>query len=758
MKTLRKFSKTIATTLIIIFSSYFFTGCYTLESTTKISTEQIPGTEEKTGKKKYTYETTQNPTIDNTEVNLKIHEHEQYNAQSKIKYKKEYYKNKGSDIWGFFGFLFGTLPVTTGIIGIVEEDYPLGIAILCSGISLMVLSGNGLFGKYHKSKYYYEPSDYEYYYKDLPLHNSSISITSSNKSIMFQTDNNALLGFDVVNDFNITNLPNNNSVIFNLKTNNTNFDKSLKLKPSLWMYKYAKIDVPECNIKLNKKLTSHILGIARKGMEYKILTEQDNNFKIELPNKTGWINSFCAESFYHIPKKSDINAVIRIYVEERVNKWVQRGEFEPRYKYEYRITYELEKKKQKYYNEAFALYQKDYISLIDWEKATLSRYDPDNYTFQVHIPGIDTTIITVPINIAKNFKNNWAKAQFVNQQFVPFAGQWKLKSMDIHIPTMNHTAKYNSEILTNYNPETEITITIDWPEDEQPVTFEQLPPEPEVTRKSDLHPGYNIRTNLPKTKMTNPDAIAVVIGNANYKHTKSVNFAINDALQMRTYLINVLGFSPGNIFFETDASIGTFYRIFGRKGKPNGSLHDRIKEGVSDVFVFYSGHGAPDEDANPYFLPADVDPKRIELTGYPLSVLYENLAALNAKSVTVIIDACFSGGGIIENVSAVMIKPKSPVLQIKNCVIITSSSNDEFATWYYAKQHGLFTWFFLKAIHDFKNSDTGKNGKLTFQEIYDYIADKTKGIPYYSGYLYSDAYRHHPSIIGNATERVFVEY
>jgi len=162
---------------------------------------------------------------------------------------------------------------------------------------------------------------------------------------------------------------------------------------------------------------------------------------------------------------------------------------------------------------------------------------------------------------------------FKNQQFVPVAGEWKLKSLDIHNPAMNYTVNYNSDALLKYNPFTDITITIDWGgEDTPPIPPPKPPDVIEITEKTDLHPGYSINTNLPKTKMSNTDAIAVVIGNSIYKYTVPVDFAINDATLMRTYLINVLGFKPGNILFRLNTTKGELEDLFGTKGYHKGRL------------------------------------------------------------------------------------------------------------------------------------------------------------------------------------------
>jgi len=123
MKTLKKFQKAIATTLLIIFSSYFFTSCYTLESTTQVGTERIPRTEEKTGVKKYTYETTQNPTMYNPEVNLKIQENEQYKVQTKTKYENKYEKNRGTKLLGSIFAVLGFSAGGISMCALVDDEF-----------------------------------------------------------------------------------------------------------------------------------------------------------------------------------------------------------------------------------------------------------------------------------------------------------------------------------------------------------------------------------------------------------------------------------------------------------------------------------------------------------------------------------------------------------------------------------------------------------------------------------------------------------
>ncbi|MCH8235846.1 MAG: hypothetical protein IIC29_06945, partial [Chloroflexi bacterium] len=90
-----------------------------------------------------------------------------------------------------------------------------------------------------------------------------------------------------------------------------------------------------------------------------------------------------------------------------------------------------------------------------------------------------------------------------------------------------------------------------------------------------------------------------------------------------------------------------------------------MKPGLSDVVVFYSGHGMPGfKDGRSYLLPSNVAPGGVEISGYPLDVLYDNLGKLEARSALVLIDACFSGGsagGTLVPAGSFAVGPKQDV-------------------------------------------------------------------------------------------------
>ena len=144
-------------------------------------------------------------------------------------------------------------------------------------------------------------------------------------------------------------------------------------------------------------------------------------------------------------------------------------------------------------------------------------------------------------------------------------------------------------------------------------------------------------------------------------------------------------------------------------------LPNRVKKD-SKVFVYYSGHGAPDPaSGEAYLVPHDGDANYLSTTGYPLKTLYEKLGALPAGEVVVVLDACFSGAGG----RSVLAKGARPLVLIKegpalapNLAVLAATQGAQIRTSSPDKGHGILTYYFLKAI---------KDGKKELSEIYSTI-------------------------------------
>lgn len=219
------------------------------------------------------------------------------------------------------------------------------------------------------------------------------------------------------------------------------------------------------------------------------------------------------------------------------------------------------------------------------------------------------------------------------------------------------------------------------------------------------------------TTIRKPDAVAIVIGISKYenKDIPSVNYARRDAAVVKDYLIKTLGFKETNIkeFYDEQATFTKLTSYF------KTHLKNRVQPDISDVFIFYSGHGVP-EGNEAYFAPYDLDPGDIKNTGYAVKELYAQLNDIKAKGVTVAIDACFSGTSdsgvpIIKSASPVFFDISNPLLKAKSSVVFTSSTGKQISSWYDKKQHGLFTYYFLQGLKGM--ADINKDGEITAGEL-----------------------------------------
>lgn len=237
------------------------------------------------------------------------------------------------------------------------------------------------------------------------------------------------------------------------------------------------------------------------------------------------------------------------------------------------------------------------------------------------------------------------------------------------------------------------------------------------------------------------NAVALVIGNKTYKWgVPAVEYALNDAFSVKEFLIQHQGYKPGNVLLLENATLSDLKVVLG-DGAVKGRLHDIVKPGTTELFVYYSGHGAPGvNNGESFLLPVDANPDKLELTAIRLSQFIETIASLNPVKTTFAVDACFSGatnGGenIIKGASSLAIKLKPVAQQRPNQVVLTASGDNEVASWYDDKRHGLFTYYLLKGLSG--SADTDKNQAVTAAEIRRYLLDQQNGIPYKARELFS---------------------
>lgn len=222
-----------------------------------------------------------------------------------------------------------------------------------------------------------------------------------------------------------------------------------------------------------------------------------------------------------------------------------------------------------------------------------------------------------------------------------------------------------------------------------------------------------VDNNIPKSHNNNTNTYVVIIANENYQSVAYVPFARNDGIIFREYCIKTLGVPEDNVSYIDDATANQI--------KSEVKWLQDICNTHKDVQIifYYSGHGIPDvKNSSAYILPIDGIGTDVS-TGYKLDDLYASLGNVPAKSVTIFMDACFSGStrtgskDMLVTAKGVAIKAKSGMPQ-GNMVVFSAAQGDETAYPYYKEKHSMFTYFLLKKLQD-------TNGNVTLQELGNYL-------------------------------------
>ena len=261
-------------------------------------------------------------------------------------------------------------------------------------------------------------------------------------------------------------------------------------------------------------------------------------------------------------------------------------------------------------------------------------------------------------------------------------------------------------------------------------TKAQTAPSAPVARLASRFPASPAPINFPKAP-PRPDDIAVIIGNADYsrfgRDIPDVTPAYADAESFKRYVTEALGVRPGNIIDLRDATSAQLVSVFGSPTNHKGKLFNWTRPERSRIIIYYAGHEAPaGSDGSAYLVPTDADAATIDLNDYQLSTLYANLGKVPAESITVVLEACFSGasqaGTVISNASPVYLKAKIPEIP-PNVTVIAAGAPNQMASWEDDKSHGLFTKYFLMGMSGKADAAPYGNGdgRVDYAELDKYL-------------------------------------
>ncbi len=220
------------------------------------------------------------------------------------------------------------------------------------------------------------------------------------------------------------------------------------------------------------------------------------------------------------------------------------------------------------------------------------------------------------------------------------------------------------------------------------------------------------------TEKEHVDDFALVVGIEKYQNVPKADYAEHDAQTMKKYF-EAMGVPEENVILLTgDKATRTGLAKYLEEWLPKNVTAD------SRVYFYYSGHGAPDPaDSTAYLVPWDGDASYLKTSAYPVSRLYEKLAALKAKQVIVMLDSCFSGAGG----RSVIAKGARPLVNVVNTAVpedshltvLAASSGDQISGTIDEQGHGMFTYFVLKGLKG--EADPEDTGHVSLDALYTYV-------------------------------------
>ena len=406
----------------------------------------------------------------------------------------------------------------------------------------------------------------------------------------------------------------------------------------------------------------------------------------------------------------------REYITEALGKWSAKKEFEPLDDYRKRVNdntmiAEYDRLSRKCAEE----YLDMYAQKLRLNNLRLEPYDATNEVFMIDTD-YGPVYVKVPLkdNEAETFKATFAGISFRSPRYFIDETGVRIASITFVTPG-GKTYTYDNDKALAYNSYPEIDIdfnSILRGRNNGQATARN-------TRKVTIQKKSDVDENIPVSSKKAENSVALIIANEEYANVPDVASANNDGTTFAEYCRSVMGMPARNVTLLENATLANTLRAV-------SDLRNRVDAlgGNADVIVYYAGHGMPDERTrDAYILPVDGD-ATVSETCYPLSRLYAELGDLNAKSVAVFIDACFSGaqrqqdGDMLTQARAVVIKPKETAPK-GNMLVLSAASGNETALPYAEKNHGLFTYYLLKKLKDTK-------GNTTLKELSDYVIENVK--------------------------------
>jgi len=225
---------------------------------------------------------------------------------------------------------------------------------------------------------------------------------------------------------------------------------------------------------------------------------------------------------------------------------------------------------------------------------------------------------------------------------------------------------------------------------------------------------------LKRKAAINNDALALVIGVSEYKETNAkAIYADSDAKVFQDYAIEKLGVPRNRVKTLVNDGADEKDMLLATKRW----LARAAKQGETDVYIFFAGHGlASDDGSKMYLLPYDGAPELLDDTAILRDRLFSDVAAANPRSVTVFLDTCYSGTtrGTDMLIASRPIAIRALEQSIPdNFTVMTAAAGDQTAKPLEEAKHGMFSYFLMKGMEG--EADVNNDNEITAGELHSYV-------------------------------------
>jgi uncharacterized caspase-like protein len=239
----------------------------------------------------------------------------------------------------------------------------------------------------------------------------------------------------------------------------------------------------------------------------------------------------------------------------------------------------------------------------------------------------------------------------------------------------------------------------------------------------------------------NPDAVAVVIGVERYESLPAAKYAASDAKLFVDYAQYALGVPPDRVLYLVDERARTLDLL----ERVDEHLGRFAREGRSDVYVFFSGHGFA-EDGAPLLLAHDFRKSAAARTSIGQKELLDRVGEFRPRSATLFVDACFSGYSRSNELLVADARLLSVEVDLAAgagaAAVLASSGPDDISVAIETNKvrNGAFSYMLMRGLEGAADEDG--DGAITVGELFGFVRAEVprhaqtpggRQVPWYNG-------------------------